>query len=234
MNPNSYNLISFRKDYIFLIIILVFVVFFIILFNTINETHKPLTIKNVSPQNNSTSVSVVPEIYVVFSRQPNGSEINQITITASPDIKGSLKWNISKISLIPSALLDSNKTYKLTVTYLDQKYSWGFKTKTQNQETQQDIIKIQGLGDQNFNNAYQQIYKDYPWYDKLPITTNQYFIYFDPNSKKFVAKIYIDSKSNISQDDQLSTAKQNIQDSLKKIAGSDVDKYGIEWMTIVQ
>lgn len=66
----------------------------------------------------------------------------------------------------------------------------------------------------------QELYDSYPWYDKLPFGTNNYFIYFDIYAKKFIVALY--------SHDEPDLIKQEIFANLNNI-GVDYTQYEFEW-----
>ncbi len=73
--------------------------------------------------------------------------------------------------------------------------------------------------DQNWGKKAQEIENAYPWLDQLPLTTDEYFVYFDITKKTFIAKIYTK---------EIDKTKAKISDDLAK-KGIDLSKYSVEW-----
>lgn len=73
--------------------------------------------------------------------------------------------------------------------------------------------------DQNWGNKSQEINSNYPWLDQFPLTTDEYFVYFDINKKLFIAKIF----SSKTED-----TKTKISNELAQ-KGIDITKYIIQW-----
>ena len=61
--------------------------------------------------------------------------------------------------------------------------------------SEQDQIKTQQESDQRTGELKANSEKLYPWQDKLPIQTTEYFVYFDEDQKKFIAKIYLKNRT---------------------------------------
>ncbi|OGH37450.1 MAG: hypothetical protein A2905_04940 [Candidatus Levybacteria bacterium RIFCSPLOWO2_01_FULL_36_10] len=195
----------------------------------------PLSIISTLPSDNSTNVSIFQKIDVVFSRPLTESEKNSVVLTGSPVIQGGQQWANSKtLSLSPKLPLTLNQQYLLTITYLNKKYNWKFKTVQLKDVSQTDKDKAQSIGDQNFDKQYQEIYKKYPWYQKLPILTSVFFAYFDTNKKIFVIKVYVDSKSDVLQNTQIESIKIEATKRLKDVVGNDILKYDTEWEIVTK
>lgn len=86
----------------------------------------------------------------------------------------------------------------------------------------------QGQTDKNFSNQINRVYTSFPWYEKLPITTDNYFLYFDPDSKRFVAKIY--DASNQLGSNELAGIENKIRQTVSGF-GEDAQKYPIDFKT---
>lgn len=80
--------------------------------------------------------------------------------------------------------------------------------------------KEQLESDKEFGRWTKEIYDTYPWYDKLPLKTQRYFVYYDIYEKKFIADIYLSGEQN--------TIKNEVLTELKNI-GIDIDQYPVVW-----
>lgn len=94
---------------------------------------------------------------------------------------------------------------------------------TPGNSTPEEQLEIQTRADRNFSQEYEKITKNYPWFEKLPILTGDYFIYFDLEKKQFVARIY--STNSV----VIENIKLKIIDGLKKTIGPDSSKYPVRW-----
>lgn len=81
-------------------------------------------------------------------------------------------------------------------------------------------IKIQQQADTNFGQWQKEINDNKPWYDKLPLQTDKYFVYFDLKENKFIGQIYVKENQEGIQKD--------IIDNLKSI-GVKTENYIFEW-----
>lgn len=84
--------------------------------------------------------------------------------------------------------------------------------------TQEETVQLES--DKEFGVWTQDLYDSYPWYDKLPFITNNYFIYFDIYAKKFIVALY--------SHDEPDLIKQEIFANLNNI-GVDYTQYEFEW-----
>lgn len=91
-----------------------------------------------------------------------------------------------------------------------------------------DQIKIQSEADRDFAEKTKQINILYPWLDKLPIQTPNYYVYFDVNQKQFIAKLYPSSTSTTPIDQQVNSFKSEITTKLQSLI-PDYTQYNIKW-----
>lgn len=78
----------------------------------------------------------------------------------------------------------------------------------------------QTKADYDYGTKQEQRYTDYPWHDNLPLQTENYFIYFDTDEKKFFGQIY--NKENEA------AIKEEILNKLREL-GITVENYEIVW-----
>lgn len=71
-------------------------------------------------------------------------------------------------------------------------------------------LKNQSEADIKYGNALSTIYADYPWYEKLPLRSPNYFFYFDTKEKAFKALLY--PKAGFSEE----TLKEQILKSMNE------------------
>lgn len=81
-------------------------------------------------------------------------------------------------------------------------------------------LEDQSKADREYGEIIQQQYTDYPWLEKLPLQTENYFIYFDTNEKKFFGQLY-----KTENQDQ---TKAEIINKLKEL-GIAIEQYEIVW-----
>ena len=68
-----------------------------------------------------------------------------------------------------------------------------------------------------------EVKTNYPWFIKLPLTSEKYFVYFEPNSEVFTGLLYTTAWDNVD------SIKDEIIKKLIDIYGVPVDKYPFEW-----
>lgn len=94
---------------------------------------------------------------------------------------------------------------------------------------QSESLKIQTQADKNFGDWQKDIYTTYPWYDKLPLQTNTYYVYFDLAKKKMIALLYPDKTATSPFYQQIDSLKKEVVDKLQEL-GIPVAEGEIEWV----
>lgn len=195
-------------------------------------TASPLQVSNVSPSNNAQNVGIYANIVITLSRSLDSNEQKNISVQTSPSANFKQQWSGRTLTLTPQGVLKTNTTYTNIVTYSGQPLSqWSFTVVSPNNISKEDMAKEQSQSDKNFGNWQQNIITNYPWYNKLPISTNSYFVYFDLNKKQIVARIYLDPNSSLSADDQIKQYQPTIESELQNI-GVDLNKFPVQWTSV--
>jgi len=125
-------------------------------------------------------------------------------------------------------LLQPDKLYNATVSYAGKAYTWTFTTTAPENMSQDDKMKMQEISDQNYAQWQRPVDNNYPWYNKLPLQTSNYFVYFDIEKKSFVGLLYPTNSSQNQTISQVVSMKAEIRKSLSDL-GVDTAKYNIEW-----
>ncbi|OGK23683.1 hypothetical protein A3A46_02000 [Candidatus Roizmanbacteria bacterium RIFCSPLOWO2_01_FULL_37_13] len=81
--------------------------------------------------------------------------------------------------------------------------------------------KEQLESDKEFGRWTKEIYDTYPWYDKLPLRTQKYFVYYDIYERKFIADIYLSGQQD--------AIKNEVLTQLKNI-GINTNQYEVVWV----
>ena len=92
--------------------------------------------------------------------------------------------------------------------------------------TQQEQNNLQTQSDINFSKKQKAIYDNYPWYGSLPISGGNYFVYFDIDTKKLVAKIY--PKKGPGEASEVDALETQIKSKLTAL-GVNLNTYKIDW-----
>lgn len=75
----------------------------------------------------------------------------------------------------------------------------------------------QSAADKAYGDYWKNVDENYPWFNKFPIRTDSYFLYFDLNKKSFVANLYPQSNNSQSIDSQVAQMKQTIINQVASI-----------------
>lgn len=147
---------------------------------------------NTSPQDKSIDNSLFATISATFSRPLSLSE-KTYTKIAVVGVSGISSWssNNTTVTFTPTTHLETNSVYEVKLTYGVTTKTWSFTTIPQTAISVGDTNNIQVQSDENFGDWQNQIYNQYPWYDQLPLQTNEYYTYFNIDSKEFISSLYI-------------------------------------------
>lgn len=72
----------------------------------------------------------------------------------------------------------------------------------------------QGKSDQYFADLEKKFAFEHPWYDKLPLSTDKYFLFYNPTNDTFGIDLYLDPKSSASE---INGVKKEVLDYLSLI-----------------
>lgn len=86
----------------------------------------------------------------------------------------------------------------------------------------------QAQADQDFAAKIKANNDLYPWLNKLPFQTKNYYVYFDVDQKQFITKLYPQSSSTTSVDQQVADLKTEIITRLQSTI-PNYTQYNIQW-----
>lgn len=101
-------------------------------------------------------------------------------------------------------------------------------TNPPNQPQEQADATDQGRSDRYFSESERKFFEEHPWYDKLPRSTDNYFLFFNPQANRFVADIY---RSPSASSDEINGVKKEVFDYLSSI-GVSVSGARFSWSFI--
>lgn len=125
---------------------------------------------------------------------PNGPR-NNVKVAFQPAAKFDSTWaSAGTLVISPNPYLQRGKEYKISVFYKDDEIA-SRTVYVNNKSLQQAVedISEQARLDYEFGDRLSNITNDYPWYDKLPITSPDYTVVYDYDLKKFRIRIQRDS-----------------------------------------
>lgn len=88
---------------------------------------------------------------------------------------------------------------------------------------QLQVIEEQSKADETVSKRETEIRTNYPWFIKLPLSGEKYFVYFETNRKVFVGLLYPTASDNLDE------IKAEIVQKLKDVFGIPVDDFTFEW-----
>lgn len=183
-----------------------------------------LVVVSVHPENNTLINKIYPEITATFSKPITTFERSNISIASSPDITGETSWSVDQKTLFftPTTPLFSSTTYTLAVKYgSSELYRWILSTVSADTISIEDQTRAQTEADKRVADIQEEILKNYPWYNQLPLHTDSYFVYFDVDKKKFIGQLY-------SSNNQFDSLKNEAISKLQSI-GVNTSAFTFEW-----
>ncbi|EKD86302.1 MAG: hypothetical protein ACD_37C00366G0006 [uncultured bacterium] len=136
------------------------------------------------------------------------------------DLKKKRKYILIAISIGTVALI-------LWVAFLIW-YLTGITNKpTVSQQREIDAVE-QGKSDRYFAELEKQFIIDHPWSDKLPLSTDKYFLFYNPINDTFGADLYLDPNSPA---EEINSVKQEVLGYLSAI-GVNVSGAKFSWSFI--
>ena len=182
---------------------------------------KNLSVSENSPTTDTASVSIIDKPSLTFSRDLSQIEQEQIKITASPPVDGTIIWKDSKTVVFnPTTSFKDNQTYTITASSLNQVYSWNFTTGSEDDLSESQVRALQARLDIQTANERKALLQQYPWYPSLPLSSNDYFVYFDDKAKIFYADLYV----NKNDTSKINDLKKQINQELTSL-GVDTSLY---------
>lgn len=174
---------------------------------------------------NSADTSIVPDISFTFSRPLTENEKASTMISLSPQSPIALIWAPDNNSVLAqlNEKLQFGQNYQGKIRYGNTSYSWSFTTSANQVTSVDEQRKLQGLDDQLFANQQKETQARYPWLDFLPISSPDYYVYFDLTRNSFFGTIY--GSLSIEQSKNIQTQVENRLRGLVPNFGS----YTITW-----
>jgi len=99
----------------------------------------------------------------------------------------------------------------------------GSSTTGEQSEAVKQAIAEQMQADQEYASWQENNQTNYPWLRKLPLTAENYFVYFDLNKKTFIGRLYPKTDENIED------LKAGIVQKLKADEEIPVENFNLDW-----
>lgn len=179
---------------------------------------------STNPGDKAAGVVETSQISINFDQSIQEGSKSKISVTLDPKINFDSTWLSDTYKIVPKQNLQNNIDYKVSV-FFDKKeiYNFSFKTSAFNQKEAQTYGGQQAQNDYVFGQAVNDFEKKNPWFQKLPIRTSDYTIYYDGIQKEFSIAFI---GQNLTQEEQQKLIPQAVDD-LKKIGVPEPIKYYI-------
>lgn len=193
-----------------------------ILFQTLFPDRKPI-VSSISP-NNETNVPENSSFTLSFSTLLDDKTKKSLTFQTNPVISAKSYWldNNYQYYFQLTELMKNNTDYTIQVFYKDTEiFSHSFKTAEFSLEEMQAQLIEQSKYEHEFGQAVREQIQEFPWYQKIPIETDQFIIVYDYKLKSFRINLLIPENTN-------EEIKQNLQKkALTALQEINVDP--VEW-----
>ena len=189
----------------------------------------PLEVVQTDPADQETDAPLSLAVAITFSRPLDSTEKQTIKLGFTPIASGSSSWSQDNTQLIftPNNLAPQ-ASYSATVLFNNSSHSWTFTTGSIQPTVAPGVqqgLNVQAKYDDLWGQKQQDLYKNYPWYDQLPISTSDYFLSFDIGSNTLYADLFPKDPANVIAVNQL---KQTVLQVLKSI-GVNTSRVSIQW-----
>lgn len=228
-----------QKNYLIIaipfVLILLFIVFSLLLFQTespptkqgpqriptkaIVDQQKQLGVTSFSPVHGARNISAFTSITVTFIDPIPTTQQTTIKLSLTPSIEGKQTWSEDRKTVIytPINPLETEASYTATLTRDEGSASWTFTTASFNDSSSSDQEKLEEIRSQNVVKAENEFFQKYPWYNNLPLESENYFVYLDTEKGILVGLIYPDPSSSTPIDTQVNSMKQEITNRLNSV-----------------
>lgn len=194
------------------------------------QKESDISIESLNPPREAQNVGVHEAITVQFSRSLTLEEQEFVSFTSDPPLSVSYEWeNARSLTLTHTQPLWSETEYSFQITYPYSFSSWNATTQSNEDIPIEDIIKSQSEADRHYGSWMKNIQDKLPWYDELPLTTSDYYVYFNVDKNVFIAKIYIKQSSSISEEVQFQNGQDEVIRALSELS-IPINEYEIEWI----
>lgn len=186
------------------------------------SNNKPVSLIKTSPALGALNIGIYEKVSFVFSRPLEPSEQEGVKFTTSPPAAFSSSWNSSQTSLVfaPKTPLVPNQQYTFILSFRGIRLQSSFTTVGIEDVSTKDQIKTQSEADKKYGEYTDSLNQLYPWNQNLPLQSDNYFVYFDPDKKEIIGKLYPQTGEQESIESQAEIMKKDV---LLKLAAYGVD-----------
>lgn len=144
-------------------------------------------------------ISLNSNFTITFNQILDSSTKKKISFQVSPSFSTQEEWleNNYQYNISPSALLKENTKYTVTVFYKNKSiFSKQFLSSQFSLEEEAEHVKEQSQADIEFNEAIENLEKDFFWYKDIPIDNSEYTVVYDYDRKEFRIRLKIPENSS--------------------------------------
>ncbi len=144
-------------------------------------------------------ISLNSNFTITFNQILDSSTKKKISFQVSPSFSTQEEWleNNYQYNISPSALLKENTQYTVTVFYKNKSiFSKQFLSSQFSLEEEAEHVKEQSQADIEFNEAIENLEKDFFWYKDIPIDNSEYTVVYDYDLKEFRIRLKIPENSS--------------------------------------
>ena len=144
-------------------------------------------------------ISLNSKFTITFNQIVNPSTKKKVTFQVSPALPVQENWleNNYQYTISPSVHLKENTQYTVTVFYKNKSiFSKQFLSSQFSLEEETEHIKEQSQADIEFNDAIENLEKDFFWYKDIPIDNSEYTVVYDYDRKEFRIRLKIPENSS--------------------------------------
>lgn len=187
----------------------------------------PFKLINTFPFQGANYVLDDSTISFIFNQSLSDLEIASLTIMTEPKFDYETTFD-KKIKLIidPIYPLTTNTDHSISLFYEDELFfKLDFKTNPLTTEQINQGIEQQAEDDYYYAQTEAEFYQEYPWYQQLPIVTDEYTIVYDFSQKLFRVRL---KDPNISDQEKVEVMNKALKD-IQEI-GIDVENTPVKFI----
>lgn len=92
---------------------------------------------------------------------------------------------------------------------------------------QEEAMQIQSEADRDYGEWQKTVYETYPWYNQLPLKTDNYYVYFDLDTKEMIAYLY--PAADTPEEQQITLMKREILRKLQ-LLNTPFEEDSVRWV----
>ncbi len=150
----------------------------------------PPTVSSTSPTDNTNGIISSTNIKIEFKNNLSQEKRQLISYNLSPTTPANISWNESELIINPLEILKFDSEYKVEILFQNKPiYNFTFKTKSEDDLTDEDSAQLVNKGDRLYNEALAEDSRQNPWKKYFPIITNEYTIIYAPSEDAYIVDV---------------------------------------------